>query len=142
MTLVTADREFAAPPATVRRAIEDHPEAFLGAGGFDHVSVGTDRIEFARELGLATLELAVTVDHDADVLLAFDAVEGIFEAMRTEYDVRAEDGGSRVTARTEFTLGGALARAFDGTIVALQRRREFAAQFDYLEKEIGVSPTA
>lgn len=142
MTLVTADREFAAPPATVRRAIEERPEAFLAAGGFDHVSMGADRIEFARELGLATLELVVDIDHDADAVLAFDAVEGIFSEMRTEYDVHAEDGGSRITARTEFTLGGALARAFDGTIVSLQRRREFASQFDYLEKEIGASPTA
>lgn len=133
MTLVTADRDLDADPATVRRAILTDLQGFFDAAGFDEVTVGDDRIGFARSLGLATISLTVAMDHDADTLVAFDAVEGLFEEMRTEYDVEARAGGSRVVARTEFTLGGALGTAFDGTLVALQRKREFADQFDYLE---------
>lgn len=133
MTRVTAERHFDADAGTVRRAIRSDPESFAAAAGFDEVTVTTDRIEFERSLGVASLELVVELDHDADAVLAFDAVSGIFERMRTEYCVEPDGSGALLTAWTDFTLGGALATAFDGTLVAKQRKREFEAQFDYLE---------
>ncbi|MFB6071056.1 MAG: SRPBCC family protein [Halanaeroarchaeum sp.] len=137
MERVSLEREYEADPAAVRRTIRRDPEAFVGAAGFDEVVFAGDRVTFARSLGLASIELTVELDHDADAVLAFDAVEGIFDEMRTEYVVEPTDAGSRVTAWTEFTLGGALASAFDGTLVATQRRREFADQLEYLESALG-----
>lgn len=133
---MTVDRDLSAPPDAVRRLLErDHCE-LVRAAGFDTVESHGETITFGRSLGFATFELTVRMDPDADAVVAFDAVEGIFESMRTEYRVAATETGSRVIAATEFTLGGALGAVLDGSVVAAQRRREFDAQFDYLESEL------
>ena len=136
MTRVTADRDLSASPETVRRLLErDHCE-LVRAAGFDTVESHGQTITFGRSLGFSTLELTVELDPDADAVVAFDAVDGIFESMRTEYHVAEATSGSRVTAWTTFTLGGALGAVLDGSLVAAQRRREFEAQFDYLESNL------
>lgn len=137
MARVTASRTFASPPNTVRDEIRHDPGSFVDAGGFDSVEVLDDRMRMQRSLGFATLELIVRIDEQADAVLAFDAVDGIFERMRTEYHVEVDDGGSRVTATTDFTLGGVFGTVLDATLVSKQRKREFEEQFDYLERELG-----
>lgn len=137
MTSVTASRTYASPPNTVREEIRDNLASFVDAGGFDSVEVEDGRMRMKRSLGFATIELTVRLDAEADAVLAFEAVEGIFERMRTEYHVHADDGGSRVTASTDFTLGGVFGTVLDATLVSKQRKREFEEQFDYLEAELG-----
>ncbi|SDY75892.1 hypothetical protein SAMN05216564_10994 [Halopenitus persicus] len=62
--------------------------------------------------------------------------EGIFEAMTTSYTVTAADGGSEVTATTEFALDVAIVGdVLDATVIKRQRRRELEAQFDWLEAQ-------
>ena len=136
MAHVTATRTFSVPPAVVRSVIDRDLESFVGAGGFDSVAVSGELIEVVRDLGLATLELTVRVDRDTDVFLAYDAVEGIFERMRTEYSVGSASEGARLSAQTEFSLGGIFGRALDTTLVSTQRKREFEDQFDYLESQL------
>lgn len=137
MARVSGSRILDAPPSRVRSAIRDDLEGFVGAGGFDEVTRRDEEFELSRSLGLATLELTVRLDRDTDTVLAFDAVDGIFERMHTEYEVEAVDSGSRVVARTDFTLGGLVGNALDETLVSTQRKREFEDQFEYLERRLG-----
>ncbi|MFB6093958.1 MAG: SRPBCC family protein [Halanaeroarchaeum sp.] len=139
MTTVSATRTLSAPPTAVRSAIVERPREFVAAAGFDEVRADGDTFSVARELGLATIELTVRLDRDAAAALAFEAVEGIFDHMRTEYVVTATEGGSRVTAETTFSLGGIAGAALDATLVARQRRREFEDQFDYLAATLAPS---
>ncbi|UWG48549.1 START/RHO_alpha_C/PITP/Bet_v1/CoxG/CalC (SRPBCC)ligand-binding domain superfamily protein [Halanaeroarchaeum sp. HSR-CO] len=133
MARVRESRTFAVPPAELSGLIERDLESFVGASGVDSVSMTGDRIALASRLGLASIELVVRIDREADAVLAFDAVDGMFERMRTEYTVEATDPGSRLVAWTEFTLGGVIGTALDETLVSMQRNREFEYQFDYLE---------
>ena len=136
MAHVTTTRTFSAPPAAVRSVIDRDLESFVGAGGFDSVNVSGKTIDVVRDLGLATLELTVRVDRDADVFLAYEAVDGIFERMRTEYSIEPAGDGTRVAAQTEFALGGIFGQALDATLVSTQRKREFEDQFDYLDSQL------
>lgn len=136
MARVTDSRTFSAPPAAIRSVIDRDLESFVGAGGFDSVAVSGETIEVGRDLGLATLELTVRVDREADEFLAYEAVDGIFDRMRTEYTVEHARDGTRVTAQTEFALGGIFGQALDSTLVSTQRKREFEDQFDYLDTQL------
>lgn len=136
MALVSSSRVLDAPQSTVETVIRNDVVGFVEAGGFDEVHGEGDEIAMSRSLGLATLELTVRLDHDADAVLAFEAVDGLFERMRTEYAVEAADDGSRLTARTDFSLGGFLGDALDETLVSTQRKREFEDQFEYVERRI------
>lgn len=136
MAQVTGTRTFSAPPAAIRSVIERDLDSFVGAGGFESVDVSGETIEVVRDLGLATLELTVRVDREADVFLAYEAVDGIFDRMRTEYSIEADRDGTRIIAQTEFALGGIFGRALDATLVSTQRKREFEDQFDYLESQL------
>lgn len=138
MTRVRGSRTFEVRPAELEEAIECDVESFVAAGGFDSVSMAGDRIELANRLGLATIELTVRIDREASALLALEAVEGIFDRMRTEYTVEATDSGSRLEAWTDFTLGGIFGKALDETLVSMQRKREFEDQFEYLETRLDV----
>nr|WP_256335738.1 hypothetical protein [Halopenitus persicus] len=56
--------------------------------------------------------------------------------MTTSYTVTAADGGSEVTATTEFALDVAIVGdVLDATVIKRQRRRELEAQFDWLEAQ-------
>lgn len=136
MARVNASRVLDAPRSTVETMIRNDIVGFVEAGGFDEVRSEGDVLAMSRSLGLATLELEVRVDHEADAVLAFEAVDGLFEQMRTEYAVEEADGGSRITAWTDFTLGGFLGDALDETLVSTQRKREFEDQFEYVERRI------
>ncbi|MFB6132833.1 MAG: hypothetical protein ABEJ44_05445 [Halanaeroarchaeum sp.] len=136
MARVSASRRIEAPPPIVESVIRDDVAGFVAAGGFDEVRSEGDVLAMSRNLGLASLELEVRVDHDADVVLAFEAVDGLFEQMRTEYAVENADEGSRITAWTEFTLGGFLGEALDETLVSTQRKREFEDQFEYVQRRV------
>ncbi|MFB6354693.1 MAG: SRPBCC family protein, partial [Halobacteriales archaeon] len=70
-----------------------------------------------------------------DAVLAYEQRDGIFESMRTRYTLEPVEEGARVTATTEFTLGGVVGTVLDSTLVMRKRRQELNAQFDYLEEQ-------
>ena len=136
MATVTRSRRVDAPPATVREAIRD-VEPFMRAAGFDEVSLDGDTLEIAQGMGLVRIELTLDVRRDADAALVYEQRDGIFDHMTTRYEVAEADGGSEVTATTEFELGTAVVgSALDGTVITRQRTKEIEAQFDYLESEL------
>ncbi len=137
METVTEAAELDAPPEAVRECIRADITRFVEASGFDSVDVEGDVITVSRSIGLATLELTLEVV-ESDAVLALDHTEGIFDSMWTEYRVEPNDGGSRVTATTEFTLGSVLGPVLDAAVIATQRRAEFEDQFEYLGDRLSV----
>jgi carbon monoxide dehydrogenase subunit G len=135
MQSVTVSRRVDAPPERVRAAMEDL-EAFMLAAGFTDVSVDGDDMHLENQVGLATVELDLRlVDSDAD--LAYEQADGFFERMDTEYRVTEVDGGSEVTATTDFALDVALVgQILDATVIKRQRRHELESQFDWLTEEV------
>lgn len=152
MASVTLSQQIDASPEAVREVVAD-AEPFMAAGGFDEVTVEGDRLELVNVLGLATMELELELIEDPDAELAYEQVDGIFESMETRYAVepadggqasaasrtasdQRSDGGTEVTATTEFTLGGVAGSVLDATVIKRQRKREIRAQFDYLEDAV------
>lgn len=134
MESVSLSRTYDASPATVREAIEKLGP-FTEAAGFDEVRVDGDTISVANQVGFATIELTLEVVDDPDTDLTYEQREGIFEEMRTDYVVEDHDDGSEMTARTEFALDVAVVGdVLDATIIKRQRRKELAAQFDWVEE--------
>lgn len=138
MDSVTLSRRVAAEPAAVRERVRD-VEPFVRAGGFDEVVVDGDRVEITNRVGIATIELTLELFEDPDAVLAYRQREGegVFEEMVTTYTVTPANGGSVVTATTEFAIDvGLVGELLDATVISRQRRREIEAQFDWLEAEL------
>ena len=134
---VTLSREIDAPPQAVREAM-DRVDRFMRASGFDDVTVDGEEVRVANEVGIATVELALELVDRPDADLAYEQRDGIFEAMRTAYVVTPAPDGTEVEATTEFALGVAVVGGvLDSTVIERQRRRELAAQLDWLEAVCG-----
>ncbi|RXK52056.1 SRPBCC family protein [Halorientalis pallida] len=101
-------------------------ERFITATGFDEVTVDGADVTIVNGFGLAAIEPDPRTVDRPDAESAYEQADGIFEEMWTTYEVTAEDGGTRVTATTEFAL--------DATVI--ERRRELTAQFDWLERVV------
>lgn len=141
METVTVKRAFEAPETLVHDIILEDIPAFIRASGFDSVTVDGESYTVSRDIGFATFEL--TLERiESEQLLEFEQVDGLFDRMWTEYRLDPTSEGCEVLARTEFTLGGVLAPVLDGTMIKTQRNREFELQFDYVESQIDVKPTA
>jgi carbon monoxide dehydrogenase subunit G len=135
MNSVTVSRHVAAPPDAVRERMHDVAQ-FMRAGGFDEVAVDGQRLELVNGVGIATSELTLELFEEDGSALAYRQRDGIFEEMVTRYTVEPTDGGSEVTATTEFAIDVALVGdLMDATIIKRQRRKELTAQFDWLEAE-------
>lgn len=106
----------------------------MEAAGFDEVTVESERVTVARNIGLAELELTLElVESDAD--FACEQVEGMFDEMWTTYRVEADGEGATITAETQFELGGMIGSALDATFIKRQRRKELEDQLAYLDRE-------
>lgn len=136
MASVTRSRFLQADPETVEDVITDDVPGFIRAAGYDSVSVDGDRIGIERRLGLATLSLTLRPIDADESTLAFEQESGLFEEMTMHYVVESTDGGSELTARTEFTLGGVTGSVLDDTVVRRQRTSEIEDQFAYVERKI------
>lgn len=137
MNAVTVSRHVDAPPDAVREKVRD-VGPFMRAAGFDEVVVDGDRMELENGVGIATIELTLELFEEEGSTLAYRQRDGIFQEMVTRYTVDAADGGSAVTATTEFAIDVALVGGLmDATIIERQRRKELNAQFDWLEAELG-----
>lgn len=136
MASVTRSRFLQADPETVEDVITDDVPGFIRAAGYDSVSVDGDRIGIERRLGLATLSLTLRPIDADESTLAFEQESGLFEEMTMHYVVESTDGGSELTAITEFTLGGVTGSVLDDTVVRRQRTSEIEDQFAYVERKI------
>lgn len=137
MATVSRSRVLSATPDAVEHAITDDVEAFVGTAGYDSVRLEGDCLELEQTLGLASLSLTLRIVDGADAALALEQEDGHFEAMTTEYAVEPADGGTELTARTTFTLGGVTGTVLDETLVRRQRGKELEAQLDYVERVVG-----
>lgn len=135
MQTVTVSRRVDAPPEQVRAAMDDL-EAFMLAAGFTEATVDGAELHLENQVGLATVTLDLRiVESEAD--LAYEQSDGFFETMDTVYHVEPVDGGSTITATTDFELDVALVgQILDATVIKRQRRHELELQFDWLESEI------
>ncbi|MFB6312250.1 MAG: SRPBCC family protein [Salinirussus sp.] len=134
MARVVVERSIATPLDRVKSAITD-VESFLRSAGFDSVAVDGDSIVIKNHVGLLTIRLDCRLVTDDGALLAYEQIDGIFDAMHTRYTVEtASDERVTVVGETTFTLDARfLGPLLDATVVSRQRRRELEAQFDYLE---------
>lgn len=135
MQTVSVSRTLDADPDAVRAAIAD-VEPFMRAGGFTEATASADEIHLRQDLGLGHIELYLDVVDDPDAELTYEQREGIFESMRTSYALDPVEDGTRVTATTEFALGGVVGSVLDATIIKRKRRQELGAQFDWLEAQV------
>ena len=138
MAVISLERMIEAPPEVVRPLMED-VERFMAAGGFDEARVDGDTLTLVNRLGFARIQLTLEVVDDPEAVVAYRQREGIFDSMETRYTLEATEGGSLVTAETEFTLGGIPGSVLDSTIIKRQRTREIKGQFDYLDGEIATA---
>jgi hypothetical protein len=150
MAEVTVTRHVDADPEAVRAAMADI-EWFMLAAEFTDVTVEDeagdapddraqpgDVVTVENRVGLATLTLTVELVDDPDAALAYVQADGMFDAMTTRYTLAAGNGGTEVTAWTEFSLGdNVAASALDATLVSRQRRSELTAQLDALVERFG-----
>ena len=134
MASVTVTRTIPTPIERVRGAMAD-VESFMLAAGFDEVDLDGDRLRIANTVGLLLrIELDLELVEREDAALAYEQREGIFREMWTGYWIETADGGTRVTATTEFEIDVAFAGPLlDASVVTRQRRAELRKQFDYLE---------
>lgn len=135
MQTVSVSRTLAADADAVRDAVAD-VERFMRAGGFSEAWVEGDEIFLRQNLGLARIELDLVVADDPAAELAYEQRDGIFDQMRTRYVVEPVESGTRVTATTDFELGGVVGSVLDATVVKRKRRSELNAQLDYLESVV------
>ncbi|WP_254272416.1 SRPBCC family protein [Haloarcula marina] len=137
MERVTVSRQFEADPGTVRDAIAD-TAAFMRGAEFDTVEYDGDSLYIENRVGLFNIELELRVVSEADAALVYEQREGVFESMRTEYHVEGGDGGTTVTATTEYeSLDlSVVGELLDSSIVRRQRRKELASQFDWLAERV------
>lgn len=134
MEEVTVRRVLSAPPDAVRDAIRDL-EPFMKSAGFDQVDVDGEFLHVANQVGTAAIELKLEVVDHPDVDLAYEQREGIFEEMRTIYEVDSTPAGTEISATTQFALDIAIIGAvLDSTVIKRQRRKELTAQLDWLEE--------
>ncbi|WP_424002900.1 SRPBCC family protein [Haloarcula salina] len=136
MERVSLTRTVDADPETVTDLVTD-VEPFMRAAGFDDVTVEGDTVVIKNHVGLFQIELVVELI-ETEAVLTYEQREGIFESMTTDYTVEAVDGGTEVTATTEYTALDlpVLGTMIDSTIVSRQRSKELNRQFDWLDEQV------
>lgn len=136
METVSMSRRFDADPDTLRHLITD-VKPFMRGANFDVVTREGTTLQIANSVGLATIELEVEIVDDPDAVLAYEHRDGIFEEMTTRYELTRQGDQTEVTATTEFQVDVALVgMILDATVIKRQRRRELAAQFEYLADRV------
>jgi len=122
---VAVSRTVPTAPDRVREAIAD-VETFVRAAGFDEVDLEGDGLRIANTAGMF-LEIGLDLElvGRGGAVLAYEQREGIFREMWTAYRAEPADGGTTVTATTEFELDVAFAGPLlDASLVTRQRRAE------------------
>jgi len=140
METVSLQRTFDASPDEIRPLVTD-VEPFMRACGFDRVTVEGSRVHIENSVGLATVDLDLDLVDEPGAVLAYEQRDGIFEEMRTRYELADGDEGTTLTATTTFSLDVALVGLIlDATVIRRQRKTELRAQFEYLADATGTDP--
>lgn len=136
MERVSLTRTVPADPETVTALITD-VAPFMRAAGFDGVTVEGDDLGITNRVGLFEIELDLEIV-ESDAVLRYEQRQGIFEEMMTEYTVEAVDGGTDVTATTEYNALDlpVLGEMIDSTVISRQRTKELNNQFDWLVDQV------
>lgn len=136
MERVSLTRTVPADPETVRALITD-VAPFMRAAGFDEVTVEGNDLGITNRVGLFEIELDLEIV-ETDAVLRYEQRQGIFESMMTEYSVEAADGGTDVTATTEYSALDlpVLGEMLDSTVISRQRTKELNNQFDWLVDQV------
>ncbi|MEF8829363.1 MAG: SRPBCC family protein [Haloarcula sp.] len=136
MERVSLTRTVPADPETVTALITD-VAPFMRAAGFDGVTVEGDDLGITNRVGLFEIELDLEIV-ESDAVLRYEQRQGIFESMMTEYTVEAVDGGTDVTATTEYNALDlpVLGEMIDSTVISRQRTKELNNQFDWLVDQV------
>jgi carbon monoxide dehydrogenase subunit G len=136
MERVSLTRTVPADPETVTALITD-VAPFIRAAGFDEVTVGGDDLDITNRVGLFEIELELEIV-ETDAVLRYEQRQGIFESMMTEYTVEAVEGGTEVTAVTEYSALDlpVLGEMIDSTVILRQRSKELNNQFDWLVDQV------
>jgi carbon monoxide dehydrogenase subunit G len=136
MERVSLTRTVPADPETVTALITD-VAPFIRAAGFDEVTVGGDALGITNRVGLFEIELELEIV-ETDAVLRYEQRQGIFESMMTEYTVEAVEGGTEVTAVTEYSALDlpVLGEMIDSTVISRQRSKELNNQFDWLVDQV------
>jgi len=136
MERVSLTRTVPADPETVTDLITD-VAPFMRAAGFDEVTLDGDDLDITNRVGLFEIELALEIV-ETDVVLRYEQRQGIFESMTTEYTLEAVDGGTEVTATTEYNALDlpVLGERIDSTVISRQRKTELNKQFDWLVEQV------
>jgi hypothetical protein len=136
MERVSLTRTVPADPETVTALITD-VAPFIRAAGFDEVTVGGDDLDITNCVGLFEIELELEIV-ETDAVLRYEQRQGIFESMMTEYTVEAVEGGTEVTAVTEYSALDlpVLGEMIDSTVISRQRSKELNNQFDWLVDQV------
>lgn len=135
MESLTVTRTIEASPADVRAVFGDL-EPLMRAADFDEVTVDGEQMEISKAMGLVKISLTLRVFDDPDTVLGYQQVDGIFETMRTTYTVSERNGGTELTARTEFALDAPAGGILDATVIKRQRQKELDAQLEYVEAAV------
>ncbi|QFU84748.1 SRPBCC family protein [Natronorubrum aibiense] len=136
METVSMSRRFNTDPNTLQALITD-VEPFMYGAGFDRVDRTGSVLELENSVGLATITLELELVDEPDAVLAYEHREGIFDQMTTRYELDTYGNHTELTATTAFELEMALVgMILDATVIKRQRRKELAAQFDYLAEKI------
>ncbi|MUV89509.1 SRPBCC family protein [Halapricum sp. CBA1109] len=120
---------------SVASAVDDL-EPFMRAAGFDEVTLDGDELTIAKAVGLLRISLDLELFDEADTVLAYRQVDGIFEDMETRYWLENGDDGTTVRVETIFGLDAPGGSLLDATVIKRQRTKEIAGQFDYLDERV------
>ena len=136
MERISLTRTVPADPETVTELITD-AAPFMRAAGFDEVTLDGDDLGITNRVGLFEIELALEIV-ETDAVLRYEQRQGIFESMTTEYTLEAVDGGTEVTATTEYNALDlpVLGEMIDSTVISRQRKTELNKQFDWLVEQV------
>ncbi|MFB6184143.1 MAG: SRPBCC family protein [Haloarculaceae archaeon] len=133
MQTVSVTRTIDADRDAVEAAMLD-VEPFMEAAGFDAVRLDGDALHIENGVGLATIELDLTIVDREGAVLAYVQDDGIFREMETRYTVADTADGVEVEATTTFAVDiDLVGMLLDATVIKRQRRKELTAQFDYLD---------
>ena len=124
-----------APREPVASAVDDL-EPFMRAAGFDEVTLDGDELTIAKAVGLLRISLDLELFDEADTVLAYRQVDGIFEDMETRYWLENGDDGTTVRVETIFGLDAPGGSLLDATVIKRQRTKEIEGQFDYLDERV------
>lgn len=133
METISVARQFDGDADQIRSVFGD-VTTFFDAAGFD-ARRDDDRISLTKRVSAADVELDIRLRDDETAVLAYEQVDGPFEAMQARYTVDHEPKGSRLTIETSFeTPASGFGMVLSTAVIERQREAEFHAVASLVEE--------